>query len=167
MFLKCEFPACLQPALVWCLPQLRGACRSLAAPRPPAPPWTPVPLASLVRFPARTHPGYPGAPPRPPSGLPRRCTRLPWAERRPREPASGPHTEAEAEAWPFRAAPAPVSQCFPRTSSEPQPRPCRAHGASPRWASSPPLRPGPLQPGPSLEHLFSHVSRLVLDVLPI
>ena len=101
-----------------------------------------------------------------------------------REPASGPHTEAEAEAWPLGAAPAPVSQRFPSTSSEPlgekavrlrprstrgptsgrraEPRPCGAHGASPLWASSPPLRPGP-----SLEHLFSHVSRLVLDVLPL
>lgn len=59
-----------------------------------------------------------GPPPRPPSGLLRRCTRLPCAERRPQEPSSGPHTEAEAEAWPFGAAPAPVSQRFLSTSSQ-------------------------------------------------
>lgn len=129
-------------------------------PRPPAPPWTPMPLPSMVCFPVLTHPGYLGTPPRPPSGL--LC-----AERWPCELASGPCTEAEAEAWSFRAAPAPVAQPLLGTSSQPlgekagrpcpalcaegphcraagaQPRPFGAHGTSRGWASSPSRRPGP------------------------
>lgn len=92
-------------------------------PRPPAPPWTPMPLPSMVCFPVLTHPGYLGTPPRPPSGL--LC-----AERWPCELASGPRTEAEAEAWSFRAAPAPVAQPLLGTSSQPlgekAGRPCPA-----------------------------------------
>lgn len=60
-------------------------------PRPLPRAWTRVPLLSMVCFPVRTRPGYPGTPPRPSSGLLRRFTHLLRAERWPRELASGPH----------------------------------------------------------------------------
>lgn len=127
-----------------------------------------------------------GPPPRPPSGLLRRCTRLPCAERRPQEPASGPHTEAEAEAWLFGAAPAPVSQRFLSTSSQPLGEkavwlcPLPARGDPPRGGgrSASALRGSRRFPRLGLllvttawalsrAIFFLHVSPLVLDFLPI
>ena len=149
-----------------CLGQLRGSCRSLASPQTPDPAWTPVPLPSMVCFPARARPGYPGTPPRPSSGLLRRFTHLLRAERWPRELASGPHRSGSrgvvlqsspspsftASSRPLlpaprgegrRPCPALCAERTHRGAADAQPRACGAHGTAPGWASSPSPRPGP------------------------
>lgn len=140
-------------------------------PGPPAPPRTPVPLASLVRFPARTRPGYPGAP----SPTSVRFTAEVYTPAVCRAPAPGAFVRSShrggSRGMAVRSSPSPSFTAFsqhllPAPPPSPsgrrpsgcvrslhkethlgaagaQPRPCGAHGASPGWASSPSLRPGP------------------------
>ena len=135
-------------------------------PRPLIPRGPLWPLPSMVCFPARTRPGYPGTPPRPSSGLLRRFTHLLRAERWPRELASGPHRSGSrgvvlqsspsprftASSRPLlpaprgegrRPCPALCAKGTHRGAADAQPRACGAHGTGPGWASSPSPRPGP------------------------
>ena len=181
-----SFPHACKLPWTQCLGQLRGSCRSLASPQAPAPcvdprafaldgllpsahvPWiSRDPSPTFVRFTAEVY--TPAA---------CRAGRVSWLPVR---------TEAEAEVWSFRAAPAPGSQPLLGTSSQPLGEkaagvsrslrggdPPRGGGRpasglrgsrhAPGSASSPSPRPGPsLEPS----FFFLHVSQLFLDFLPI